>query len=83
MPEHSGWPRFLRRRRASLIGAGGVSSAADAYAKIRLGASLVQLFTALIYQGHGVVRTITKGLAQLLARDGVKNVADVVGVDVI
>jgi dihydroorotate dehydrogenase len=59
----------------------GVSTAQDAYAKIRLGASLVQLLTALIYQGPGVVRGITKGLAQLLARDGVKNVTDVVGVD--
>jgi len=37
--------------------------------------------TALIYQGPGVVSTITTGLAQLLARDGVRNVADVVGVD--
>jgi dihydroorotate dehydrogenase (fumarate)/dihydroorotate dehydrogenase len=60
-----------------------VSSAEDAYAKVRLGASLVQLLTALIYRGPGVVRTITRGLAQLLARDGVKRVADVVGVDVI
>jgi hypothetical protein len=47
------------------------------------GASLVQLLTALIYRGPGVVRTITRGLAQLLARDGVKHVADVVGVDAI
>jgi dihydroorotate dehydrogenase len=75
--------RRMDRKRHVLIGAGGVSSAADAYKKIRLGASLVQLLTALIYQGPGVVRGITKGLAQLLARDGVKNVADVVGVDAI
>jgi dihydroorotate dehydrogenase len=73
--------RRMDRKRHVLIGAGGVSTAADAYAKIRLGASLVQLLTALVYQGPGVVRTITTGLAQLLARDGVKNVADVVGVD--
>jgi dihydroorotate dehydrogenase len=73
--------RRMDRRRHVLIGAGGVFTAEDAYAKIRLGASLVQLLTALIYQGPGVVRTITRGLAQLLARDGVKNVADVVGVD--
>jgi dihydroorotate dehydrogenase (fumarate)/dihydroorotate dehydrogenase len=59
-----------------------VSSAEDAYAKIRSGASLVQLLTALIYQGPGVVRGITAGLAQLMAHDGVKNVADAVGVDV-
>jgi dihydroorotate dehydrogenase len=71
----------MDRKRHVLIGAGGVSTAQDAYAKIRLGASLVQLLTALIYQGPGVVRTITLGLAQLLARDGVKNVRDVVGVD--
>jgi len=73
--------RRMDRKRHVLIGAGGVSTAQDAYAKIRLGASLVQLLTALIYQGPGVVRTITKGLAELLARDGVKNVRDVVGVD--
>jgi dihydroorotate dehydrogenase len=75
--------RRMDRKRHVLIGAGGVSSAQDAYDKIRLGASLVQLLTALIYQGPGVVRSITKGLAQLLARDGVKNVADVVGADAI
>ena len=75
--------RRMDRKRHVLIGAGGVSSAEDAYKKIRLGASLAQLLTALIYQGPGVVRTITKGLARLLARDGVKNVADVVGVDAI
>jgi dihydroorotate dehydrogenase len=75
--------RRMDRKRHVLIGAGGVSSAEDAYAKIRLGASLVQLLTALIYQGPGVVRAITFGLAQLLARDGVKHVRDVVGVDAV
>jgi dihydroorotate dehydrogenase (fumarate)/dihydroorotate dehydrogenase len=73
--------RRMDRKRHVLIGAGGVSTAADAYAKIRLGASLVQLLTALIYRGPGVVREITADLAELLARDGVKNVADAVGVD--
>jgi dihydroorotate dehydrogenase len=74
---------FLRmdRKRHVLIGAGGISSAEDAYRKLRLGASLVQLLTALIYQGPGVVHAITAGLAQLLARDGVNHVADIVGVD--
>lgn len=75
--------RRMDRKRHVLIGAGGVSTAADAYAKIRLGASLVQLLTALIYQGPGVVRTITRDLAQLLAYDGVKNIHDAVGVDAI
>ena len=60
----------MDRKRHVLIGAGGVSTAEDAYAKIRLGASLVQLLTALIYEGPGVVRRITHGLAELLARDG-------------
>lgn len=75
--------RRMDRKRHVLIGAGGVSTAEHAYTKIRLGASLVQLLTALIYRGPGVVREITAGLAQLLERDGVKNVADVVGVDAI
>jgi dihydroorotate dehydrogenase len=43
----------------------------------------VQLLTALIYHGPGVVREITAGLARLLERDGVKNVADAVGVDAV
>lgn len=73
--------RRMDRKRHVLIGAGGVSTAEDAYAKIRMGASLVQLLTALIYRGPGVVRTITAGLAQLLERDGFSNVADAVGVD--
>jgi len=75
--------RRMDRKRHVLIGAGGVSTAEDAYAKIRLGASLVQLLTALIYEGPGVVRRMTKGLAELLARDGVKHVTEAVGVDVV
>jgi dihydroorotate dehydrogenase len=73
--------RRMDRKRHVLIGAGGVASAGDAYAKIRLGASLVQLLTALIYEGPGVVRGITEGLVELLARDGVKHVSEAVGVD--
>jgi dihydroorotate dehydrogenase len=75
--------RRMDRKRHVLIGAGGVSTAEEAYARIRSGASLVQLLTALIYQGPGVVRKITKGLAELLARDGVKHVKEAVGVDAI
>ena len=75
--------RRMDRQRHVLIGAGGVSSAEDAYAKIRMGASLVQVLTALIYQSPGVVRRITMGLAQLLSRDGVKHVADAVGADAV
>ena len=67
--------------RIPLIGVGGVASAADAYAKIRAGASLVQLYSAFVYQGFGLVERINKGLVELLARDGFKNVSDAVGVD--
>ncbi len=64
-----------------LIGCGGVASGEDAYAKIRAGASLVQLYTALIYQGPGLVARIKNELAALLARDGFRSVAEAVGAD--
>lgn len=62
-----------------IIGVGGVSSAEDAYAKIRAGASLVQLYTALVYQGFSLVRRINNELPALLARDGFSNIAEAVG----
>jgi dihydroorotate dehydrogenase len=65
-----------------LIGCGGVASAEDAYAKIRAGASLVQLYTALIYEGPYIVKRINRGLATLLERDGFATVTDAVGIDV-
>ena len=73
--------RRIDRRRYALIASGGVFTAEDAYAKIKLGASLVQLLTALVYEGPGVVRRITLGLAALLERDGFTNIADAVGVE--
>jgi dihydroorotate dehydrogenase len=73
----------LTQGRLPLIGVGGVGSAEDAYAKIRAGASLVQLYTALVYQGFGLVPCVQRGLAALLARDGFSSVADAVGVDAI
>jgi dihydroorotate dehydrogenase len=48
---------------------------------IRLGASLVQLYTALVYEGPGVVRRITDGLARLVERDGLRGVSEAVGLD--
>jgi dihydroorotate dehydrogenase len=66
----------------TLIGVGGISSGADAYAKIRAGAALVQLYTALIYQGPGLVSRIKRELSALLAKDGFAHVADAVGVGV-
>ena len=65
----------------ALIGVGGVSSGADAYAKIRAGASLVQLYTGLIYGGPGLVGRIKRELADLLRRDGFGRIVDAVGVD--
>ena len=64
-----------------LIGVGGISSGADAYAKIRAGASLVQLYTALAYDGPALVRTIALDLARLLERDGFAHVSEAVGRD--
>ncbi len=62
-----------------LIGVGGVGSAEQAYAKIRAGASAVQLYSALVYQGLSLVPRIVRGLDALLARDGFSNVAEAVG----
>jgi dihydroorotate dehydrogenase len=62
-----------------LVGVGGVASAEDAYAKIRAGASLVQLYTGLVYGGPGLVGRIKSGLAALLRRDGFASVSDAVG----
>ena len=62
-----------------LIGVGGVGSTEQAYAKIRAGASAVQLYTALVYGGISLAGEIAQGLDHLLARDGFANVADAVG----
>ncbi|MDO6583963.1 quinone-dependent dihydroorotate dehydrogenase [Salipiger sp. 1_MG-2023] len=62
-----------------LIGVGGVASGADAYAKIRAGASAVQLYSALVYEGLSLVPRILRELDALLARDGFASVAEAVG----
>ncbi|WP_226779396.1 quinone-dependent dihydroorotate dehydrogenase [Oceaniglobus trochenteri] len=62
-----------------LIGVGGIASAEDAYAKIRAGASAVQLYTALVFGGLSMVDDIVAGLETLLSRDGFATVADAVG----
>jgi dihydroorotate dehydrogenase len=69
--------------RLPLIGVGGIAGAEDAYAKIRAGASLVQLYTALVFAGPGLVADIKQGLAALLQRDGFATIADAVGVTTI
>ncbi|KAA9008249.1 quinone-dependent dihydroorotate dehydrogenase [Histidinibacterium aquaticum] len=85
----SGQPLFERSTRVlarlsthtglPLIGVGGVASAEQAYAKIRAGASAVQLYTGLVYGGLGLVSEILQGLDALLARDGYASVAQAVG----
>ena len=62
-----------------LIAAGGIATTADAYARIRAGASLVQLYSALVYHGPGLALRIARGLTPLLMRDGFASVAEAVG----
>jgi dihydroorotate dehydrogenase len=76
--------RAMRERtqaRLVLIGTGGIGSGADAYAKIRAGASLVQLYTALAFCGPGLVARIKKELGACLARDGFTTIGQAVGAD--
>lgn len=68
-------------RQFPLIGCGGVGSGADAYAKVRAGASLVQLYSGMVYEGPPLIRRIKDELAALLARDGFASVTDAVGAD--
>ena len=64
-----------------LIGVGGIASGSEAYAKFRAGASLVQLYSALIYGGTALVTRIKQDLLDLITRDGFSSLAEVVGVD--
>jgi len=64
-----------------VVGVGGVSGPAGAYAKIRAGASLVQLYTGLVYEGPALARAINTGLLELLERDGFDSVSEAVGAD--
>ena len=91
----SGAPLFspsteiLRQMRARLgkkivlVGVGGVSSGAEAYAKIRAGATLVQLYTALAFHGPSLVARIKRDLLACLARDGLTTIADAIGADAV
>ena len=64
-----------------IIGVGGIFSAEDAYIKIKLGASLVQLITGMVYEGPQLISEINYGLVKLLKKDGFKNISEAVGVD--
>jgi len=71
----------LTQGRVPLIGVGGVASGADAYAKLRAGAALVELYSALVYAGPELIGRIKRELFALLDRDGFKTVAEAVGAD--
>ena len=71
----------LTNGKIPLIGVGGISSGEDAYKKIRAGASLVQLYSALVFHGPGLVCKIKIELTEALKRDGFKSLSDAVGAD--
>ncbi len=78
--------RLMDFRRATggaipLIGVGGIADADDAYARIRAGASLIQIYSAMVYHGPFLARTINRGLAARLRRDGFSSITQAVGVD--
>jgi dihydroorotate dehydrogenase len=62
-----------------LVGVGGIATAEDAWARIRAGASLVQLYSAMVYEGPGIARRIVRGLERLMRRDGFGSIAEAVG----
>ena len=62
-----------------LIGVGGIATADDAWERIRAGASLVQLYSAMVYDGPGIARRIARGLAERLKREGIANISELVG----
>lgn len=71
--------RLFDPKRYAIIGAGGVFTAEDAYLKLKLGATLVQLYTALIYCGPSIAKRICIGLVELMRRDGYANLSEVIG----
>ena len=65
--------------RVALLGAGGIASGADAYAKIRAGAEAVHLYSAIVYEGPGLVTRVKRDLAARLRADGFASIAQAVG----
>ena len=62
-----------------LVGVGGIASADDAWERIRAGASLIQVYSAMVYEGPGLAKQITHGLKRLMNRDGFSSIAEAVG----
>lgn len=69
----------LTRGRLTIVGVGGIFTAEDAWAKIRAGASLLQLYTGFVYEGPGVVKRINDGLTLILKREGFASLSDAIG----
>lgn len=64
-----------------LVGVGGITTAEDAWARIRAGASLIQLYSAMVYEGPGIAKRVLRGIARLMRRDGFAAIADAVGTE--
>jgi len=78
----TGTIKFIAERTdVPVVGVGGITDAAGAYRKIRAGASVVQLYTGLVYEGPSLAHDINRGLLDLLERDGFDSVADAIGAD--
>ncbi len=77
------WLSFISLVRGALIfiGSGGVDGVETAYAKIKAGASLIQVYTGLMYRGPELFRIIFDGLGNSLREDGFANIKDAIGVD--
>ncbi len=69
------------RGRVPIVGVGGIDSAESAYERIRSGATLIQVYSALVYHGPTLAGNITRGLSELLARDGFSHLTEAIGVD--
>jgi dihydroorotate dehydrogenase len=69
----------ILKGRVLIIAVGGISDSEDVYKKIKLGANLVQIYSALIYEGFGVVEEINEGLSRMIKRDGFLNISQAVG----
>jgi len=65
-----------------IISVGGIDSAEEAYKRIKAGASLLQIYTAIIYKGPGIIKEINEGLIKLLKEDGYSHISEAVGVDI-
>ena len=63
-----------------IIGVGGVDSGKSVYEKIINGASLVQLYTGMVYKGPNIISNISKDLNDILKKDGIKNISDIIGI---